>query len=289
MNSSNFKHYVITRFNVPYPQAMEGDTPKGIKPDYLKQRFEVFDRYTVPSLQNQTCKDFVWVVLFDKRTPEPFMGKILKYKDDGVFRPVFVEKLDYANKTVRELVEEEDIDNLPVITSRVDNDDAIVNTYVESIQLAAKEILPKERYLSSPYVFRFDTKEKTLTKYKMRKNHFVSRTGMLDDVGANVYHLSQDEMPKDARYYDIVPGIHSIEIVHESNLLNNTKYKFKGILSKEEYKTAKETCEFDALEYSKNRSVSIRKSFASLPKNVKKTIASDFRAVKRIITKGDKK
>lgn len=281
MINGKFKHYIITRFNVPYPQVEKDSIPKGIRPGYLKQRFEVFGKYTVPSVKNQTNKDFEWIVLFDKRTPEPFLSLIKKYEEEKVFRAVYVDRMDYSEKAVRELVEDFDISNIPVITSRVDNDDAIVDDYVESIQLVAKDILPNETYLSSPHVFRYDCKDKSLSKYKMRKNHFVTRTGMLDDVSANVYHLSQDEMPKDSKAYTIVPGIHSIEIVHESNLLNSTKYRFRGILSQKEYDKSKATCEFETLSYRDNRKFCMKKSLESLPQNTKKS----FKSIKKTIDK----
>lgn len=261
MNSFEIRHYIITRFNMPWVNG-EGDSPRGINPEYLKERLVLFDKYTVPSLVNQTCKNFRWLVFYDVRTPVEFLEKIESYKTLGFYEPIFVE----PGFSLKDYLEELKVEiGLGFVTSRVDNDDALMPDYVETVQKKAMEVLPEDKYLTSILNYRYDENDKTLTKYKQKKNHFISRTG-------NVFEVNQNHMPTDTKVYVKIPGIHSIEVVHESNLYNNTKYTLRSQVGSTNYNCVDNTNLLKLIGYSSQKKFIRRKALASFPQNTKKTI-----------------
>lgn len=58
---------------------------------WLEHRFELFERFCLPSIQNQTIKSFHWIVLFDSSTPDRFKDIIKGYqKKCPQLMPIFV-------------------------------------------------------------------------------------------------------------------------------------------------------------------------------------------------------
>ena len=72
-----FEHYIVTRFNLPIFQAkVGGASSNSCDKNYLRYRFELFERYCMPSIMNQTCQNFKWFVLFDTNTPQEFKDRV---------------------------------------------------------------------------------------------------------------------------------------------------------------------------------------------------------------------
>ena len=72
-----FKHFVITRFNLPiFPTRNNGEKVKNCDVDFLNKRLDIFEKYCMPSLKNQTNQDFIWFVMFDANTPDVIKGRL---------------------------------------------------------------------------------------------------------------------------------------------------------------------------------------------------------------------
>lgn len=127
---SIFEHYILTRFNV----SVDGfDTRAGLDPDWLKHRFDLFDTFCYPSVRGQSLQNFRWLVFFNSATPQFFREKINYYASWEKFVPVFV---DWFDKDVcrREVLRSSGGNTKYLITTRLDNDDAIFRYFVETIQ-----------------------------------------------------------------------------------------------------------------------------------------------------------
>lgn len=270
MKQPKIEHYIITRFNMPWVRE-EAHKTKGLDPDYLRERFEIFDSYTVPSVNSQTNKNFKWLVIFDSRTPKEFLEKIESYRYLTFYEPLFVEPGFSLKEYIDELIK---ASSGQFVSSRLDNDDAILPDFVETIQNRAKEIYPQNKYITSPINYRYDVKDKTLTTYRLKKNHFVSRTG-------NVFEVNQNQMPSNPAEYVIIPGAYSIEVVHESNLLNNTIYTYAGMIGGKDYTSLKEKLGYDLLSLPEYKSFCKRRAKQDISKSIKKKITQ----IKKIFRK----
>lgn len=68
-----FEHYILTRFNLPiFQPKVKGRETTSCDESYLSYRFNLFEQYCMPSIVQQSCQNFKWLVLFDIRTPDKF-------------------------------------------------------------------------------------------------------------------------------------------------------------------------------------------------------------------------
>ena len=130
-----FQHYIITRFNLRRDDWVSTkNNEKVLSETWLKERFELFENFCFPSVQNQTNQNFKWLVFFDKNTPEDYKSKIEKFAVEfRNFIPFFIDGMKRFLPTIIEKVEELDEEKY-VITSRLDNDDSLHKNYVNVVQ-----------------------------------------------------------------------------------------------------------------------------------------------------------
>ncbi len=121
-----FAHFILTRFNIRWSKDADPPSDK-----WLKHRFNLFDKYCYPSVRNQTNQDFRWLVFFDSSTPKKYRGKIKKYSKWKNFIPCFVSSssLDFKERINSSI----DPDTKYIITTRLDNDDAVAKNFIEVI------------------------------------------------------------------------------------------------------------------------------------------------------------
>ena len=77
---------ILTRFNLATPGR---ESTLRNQPGWLAGRFELFERYCLPTLAAQTSRDFRWIVYFDEATPEPFRARIEACRRVADFHPYF--------------------------------------------------------------------------------------------------------------------------------------------------------------------------------------------------------
>lgn len=132
--------FILTRFNLNlWKKDKKGEAVRTMS--WLEHRFMLFEQYCIPSIQNQSCKEFQWIILFDSTTPERFKGRIDDYKSIcPQLVPVYVEPEN--GSFFPEIFKQEVIKRLPpaynnekkrVLTTYLDNDDALNVGFVEDI------------------------------------------------------------------------------------------------------------------------------------------------------------
>ena len=124
-----FSHYLLTRFNVVHQglnqYALEQRGSVVQTEQWLSCRFDLFDKYCFPSVNQQSNKNFTWLVFFNTETPEKYKSKIQENaKRCPMFRPIYVEpEGDETQKAIQYI--KKDTSSKYVITTRLDNDDMI--------------------------------------------------------------------------------------------------------------------------------------------------------------------
>lgn len=120
-----FDHFVMTRFNVPHEPGMAA-------PDdaWLRDRLELFRRFTVPSLAGQTSPPTRWLVVCREDSPDWFRKEMAD--SDGVYEPVWISG-QLLPEVAGELVQQRRTGAEHVITTRIDNDDAIARDFLELV------------------------------------------------------------------------------------------------------------------------------------------------------------
>jgi len=144
------KHYLITQFNCDLYDL-----------GWLQRRQPLFERFCLPSVQAQTNKNFEWILVSDARTPPEFKAVLDSYPAtviyydfstydwDAVAPPCNdlepkmkrAVQLEYIAPVIREYLGT--LETEYVITTRLDNDDAISVDFIDRIQQeAAKHFEP---------------------------------------------------------------------------------------------------------------------------------------------------
>jgi hypothetical protein len=126
---------LITRFNLTTPgreAAYRGAA------GWLAGRFDLFERYCLPSVRDQTQRDVTWLVLFDDQTPGWARERIARAQAVVPFRAVFTPLFDNQGwgRFVRDAIGPAQ-PGRRVITSNLDNDDALATDYLARLRDAA--------------------------------------------------------------------------------------------------------------------------------------------------------
>lgn len=102
----NFKHYIITR-NLYSPEY-----------EFLNERVELIKKFTIPSLANQVCKNFVWLVT----------------GDHGLIEDDFLGINYIVEKSFKKYIQNDSENYDYIITTRLDNDDYLLPNYIAEVQ-----------------------------------------------------------------------------------------------------------------------------------------------------------
>ncbi|MCC8145645.1 MAG: putative rhamnosyl transferase [Bacteroidales bacterium] len=245
----NTNHFILTRFNIRLWTKDKTNRPTQT-PEWLKERFRLFEQYCLPSVKNQDCKNFKWIVLFDAETPDLYKKKITDYQSQfEPFIPCFVSAEDAQNFVLifqEEIKKHLDKTNNKIITTYLDNDDAIRYDYISEIQKVSARTSPKT-FISFTYGLQYFTQLNIATNIRYENNHFISFVEDCSD-NSNIktvqgygshYYINQYKETK-ILYIHQPEKEKWIEIIHGSNVDNDIKMTFKTKLITDKNKLRKE-------------------------------------------------
>lgn len=135
---TDMTHVILTRFNVP-TKGREAEIRS--RTGWLERRFDIFEQYCLPAVAAQTNRDFIWIIYFDTATPAPFRERIARCQKEFPFIDLYREDmpLDTVVDDVRALLKP---GRETVLTTRLDNDDAIARDFVDRLQRHARAVQP---------------------------------------------------------------------------------------------------------------------------------------------------
>jgi hypothetical protein len=126
----NFAHLVLTRFNT----AVGGYAPfpKRLDADWLRTRLALFRRYCLPSMETQRNATFQWVIFCDTDSPLWFRKEMASF--EPLARSIYVEGA-LTDERMASLLARDGFASKPyLITTRLDNDDAIACDHLAAVQ-----------------------------------------------------------------------------------------------------------------------------------------------------------
>lgn len=227
-----YKHIITTRFNVP--TSVWTITRGGTKPlteEWMRDRFEIFQKYCLPSFKNQSNKNFIWLVFFDVKTSKKYRYEIEKIqKKFSIFHPIFVKDFEEMHREALEIIPTFFEDNTKFLLSTdIDNDDILHRDFVKTVQDHYEPrnnfVIDLKRGLQLTHI---PSKKSLLNVFYMVANPFISLVEDKNKVGTVMKeeHLKYRNYPNYTSY-DAEPRF--IQFIHANNLVNNTKYGAKRI------------------------------------------------------------
>lgn len=232
-------HFILTRFNVRlYPKDKKGNNT--LTPEWLEHRFQLFERYTLPSLSAQTCKDFKWIVLIDRETPQAYKerleGCVERCPNLHIIR-VRSDKGYLSTQVFREVIQRdmkeahgENFKDGKVLTTWMDNDDALAIDFVDRVQQeAAKLSVKRPSFIVFHYGLQYFTQREVAVRHRFKNNHFISLIEVIqsDDLPKTVFGYGNHWY---VYSFDEQCDIHQvankdkaawIEVVHNRNVAND--------------------------------------------------------------------
>lgn len=200
-------HFIITHFHTTHPARdyLGSDA-------WLRHRIPIFERYCLPSVLNQTRRDFTWVLLCSSNSPQ----WLVQYLQDLPLANKKVVPLDVwaTSDAIASLIADMTTDDL-VITTRLDSDDAVANTFIDRTRAIRNKTLPYVvnplnglRLSSSGLLKARDPGSPFATMYERRRN--------LQTVYCQPHH----DLYLDFDVYQIEGSVEWMQVIHDRNLAN---------------------------------------------------------------------
>jgi hypothetical protein len=124
---------ILTVFNV----RLHFGSNQAPSEDWLRHRFQLFEDLCYPSLRGQSNQDFRWVVLLDEGTPAEFRARIARFAEWSNFVPHYTDQIMSVESFAamrKDLIMRYVDDSRFLITSTLDNDDALHRDYIGTVQ-----------------------------------------------------------------------------------------------------------------------------------------------------------
>lgn len=208
-----FDHLLITRFNV----RVHSD--QSTSDDWLRHRLHYFTTVCCPSVQSQTTQNFKWIVLFDSERDPWFEEEVRDLSQKAMFEPAWVTGI-FSHTMVASIAEEYSSAEW-LITSRVDNDDALARDYISQVQAQftgqVMEFVNFQTGLqmtdSGRLLHRLDPSSPFITLIERRSNN----------APKTVYGWPHNEVGKHANLRQVKSHPMWLQMIHERNLGNRAR------------------------------------------------------------------
>ena len=211
-------HYIITRFNL----RAELNSPRAISEEWLNHRFDLFEKFCLPTVKSQTVLNFDWLLLFDSETPRSIRLRLERACEFDRIKPIFLPPgtPDVGRKAVMASMGE-----CPeiLITTRLDNDDGLAKTYVETVQSHCQVAVPTVFDFTNGYVWQ----DGRVYRDRQPRSAFATLVeplrGDVNTPYSTIYRGSHRESHNLGRLIEISKEPSWLQVVHGGNLENRAR------------------------------------------------------------------
>ncbi len=213
---AEFTHLILTRFNTAVDFA---PGKKGLDQAWLNARLLLFERYCLPSVAAQRGATFKWLVFCDAQSPEWFKERLSSYGE--LVLPVYIDGPATDQVIARSVAASGLVSSAHVITTRLDNDDAIGNDHIRLIQRHFKR--QDREFLVFP--FGLQLYRGHLYNCYWESNPFLSLIERVSADGSftTVLCVEHNRVRTAGRVRMIFSRAEWLQVIHGSNLLNTLR------------------------------------------------------------------
>ena len=211
-------HIIITRFNKHIDGKDINNLYKG-NPSWMDKRIILFEKYYLPSFQNQTDKEHHNFIMCDGETPYQFKQQLLNFENDYPFLTfIFTNEsiIDSLGFIKSAYLRKRKNNSQELYVSRVDNDDFISSYYNQTV----KYYLQYYKWITLTNGICLDNSNyENITYFPFPRGPFVSRKTTLENF-QTPYGMTHWDVPSTSIETD-----HPMWgwVIHEDNLHNTMK------------------------------------------------------------------
>ena len=213
----SFEHVIMTRFNLATPGK---ESSIRNRTGWLEGRFDLFEKYCLPSVAGQSSLRFQWIIYFDEGTPSIFRSKIEALRKVFPFTPYYT-GLFPASGWPRSIVETFDFKTDALLSTRLDNDDALASDFVERLH---SEIV---KYATTDGAYNFENgfilSNGKLYRLKHPSNAFFSFLAPYGEHMTTAPSIQHMELSKHGKIHQISGAGGWMQIVHGGNVSNKIR------------------------------------------------------------------
>ena len=118
-------HFIITRFLIDI--FSKGFPKKDYNSDYIQNGIRVMEKYLLTSLENQSCKDFIWILMIGNKANITYINSL--FNSNNSFEKKILLQRELKN-FLRNKTKGYDV----LITTRIDYDDEIYYDAVNDVR-----------------------------------------------------------------------------------------------------------------------------------------------------------
>src|ERR1700690_3774378 len=127
----NISQFLLTRFNCPVGYGPLG---QGTSCEWLHHRFCLFESFCLPSVKDQDNDTFIWMILIDEKTDSCWLVRLKSGLAGIMPRVMLIPVARYSNVHIlRHIKERVTSDSEIIVSTRLDNDDAIPRSYMSTV------------------------------------------------------------------------------------------------------------------------------------------------------------
>lgn len=206
------RHFVLTRFNTRIPGS-----ERGLDADWLAHRLSLFEAICGPAIARQSVQPTRWLVFFDARTPDGVRAQVDRLAERFRFDPVWLPG-EFTTAAASAAVRDRLDDATAVITTRLDNDDAIHPDFIGWVQAKIGE---RPSYVNFPLGCQLVDGHFYLRPYL--GSPFLSRLELVAE-GITTVHAARHWRPDEHRARQVWTRDPAwLQLVHGKNLANETR------------------------------------------------------------------
>jgi len=196
-------HFLTIRFNLGLYDRADIGSPG----QWFQNRIEHFAEFTLPSILNQSCKNFTWLLVMDERTPRPHREIMARMSDRY---KIIYSSLKKEPESMAHIIRSHIFKDPAaataggkILTTRIDNDDLLHYDFIKDLQ----KKLPDQDFATitflNGYVFRLSDKRLWERAYKY--NQFASMLEPADRKIKTVWATAHNGL-KCFRCHKIIDG-----------------------------------------------------------------------------------
>lgn len=214
--SRHFTHLLLTRFNTAVQFA---PTSKRLETSWLTARLALFEQYCLPSVAGQERAEFQWLVFFDAASPGWFKERIATFQP--LVKPIYIDGPATDDVIARRVGETGLVSSPYLISTRLDNDDAISRDHLASVQSAFRQ--QDREFITFP--FGLQSFHGHLYNVYWPFNPFLSLIERVGDDGqvTTVFCVAHDRVGGTNNLRTIMRPSQWLQVLHDSNLANTLR------------------------------------------------------------------
>ncbi len=217
------EHFIITRYNLKKEDWLKDvESKKVLDQDWLRNRNEIFLKYCLPSILNQTTSRFKWILFFQDGSQNLLKPVLTELKKHSFIEAVFCKSYEDFQRNLPALLKNKlQKDSSWVLTTRLDNDDALHQDFVLRLQQSVRTV-KENTIFHFPYGLFLDIENKNqLASSYYPMNQFIS---LLEKKSSGelitVLGREHDKWNKEFKIREIYLSDAWVQITHSRNLAN---------------------------------------------------------------------